>query len=327
MLSRTANGLFWMSRSVERMENVARLLDAGRRMESLPQPDGAKATEWGSIVIASGCRTTFPAPLDTASRANVPLHLAFDDTNPSAIRSCARAARENARAMRTALTSELWDAVNLTWTDIRHRDPHETLQGRAFTDFLDWVKSRGALIRGQIDATLLRDEGYAFIELGKWIERADATARLLDVKYHVLLPHSSDVGGGLDYLQWLQLLRAANSATAYRHLYRRNIDPEGVIDLLVRNPRSPRSLATGTQGICGALGAIGAHTAAQRATHTHAQTLRDQTAGTRVADIINQGLHEWLTDFIGALNTLAIEIGDAYGFDGHTVEPTEAVAE
>lgn len=319
MLSRTANGLFWLSRYVERMENVARLLDAGRRMENLPQPSGAKATEWTSIVIASGCKTTFPAPLDQASRDNVPQHLIFDDDNPSAIRPCVRAARENARAMRTALTSEVWDAVNLTWSDLRRRRPDETLGGRDLGEFIDWVKMRGALIRGHIDATLLRDEGYAFIELGKWIERADATARILDVKYHVLLPKSSDVGGGLDYLQWLQVLRAANSATAYRHLYRRTIDPEGVVDLLVRNARSPRSLAAGTAGLCRALGAIGVHTAAQRAAHARAVALRDRVLATEVDEVIAAGQHEWLTTFINEINELAVEIGVAYGFDGRDV--------
>ncbi|TCP62848.1 putative alpha-E superfamily protein [Rhodovulum bhavnagarense] len=325
MLSRTANGLFWMSRYVERMENVARLLDAGHRMENLPQLQGAKSTEWRSIVIASGCRTTFPQPLEQASRNTVPHHLVFDDANPSSIRQCARAARENARAMRTALTSEVWDTLNQSWADLRHRRPEDTLGGRELTEFLDWVKSRGALVRGHIDATILRDEGYAFIELGKWIERADATARILDVKYHVLLPKSSDVGGGLDYLQWLQVLRAANSATAYRHLYRRTIDPEGVVDLLVLNARSPRSLVTGVQGICAALVAIGVHTGAQRATHARAVALREDLRSTGVDAIIMAGLHEWLTGFISEINALATELGAAYGFDGHEVTPGESL--
>lgn len=319
MLSRTANGLFWMSRYVERMENVARLLDAGRRMESLPQPPGAKATEWASIVHASGCKTTFPEPLEQASRANVPLHLVFDRDNPSAIRQCAHSARENARAMRTALTLEVWDALNLTWSELRRRRPEDTLGGRDLTEFLDWVKSRGALIRGHIDATILRDEGHAFIELGKWIERADSTARILDVKYHVLLPSSRDVGGGLDYLQWLQVLRAANSASAYRHLYRRTVDPEGVVDLLVLNARSPRSLAAGTRGLCVALDAIGSHTEAQHAAHARAAALYDRLRTTQVDAVISNGLHEWLTGFILEINGLANEVGTAYGFDGHEV--------
>ncbi|MBK1636636.1 alpha-E domain-containing protein [Rhodovulum adriaticum] len=324
MLSRTANGLFWMSRYVERMENVARLLDAGRRMENLPQPPGAKATEWRSIVIASGCKTTFPAPLDQASRDNVPQHLVFDADNPSSLRQCARSARENARAMRTALTSEVWDAVNQTWAEMRRRGPDDTLGGRDLSEFIDWVKSRGALIRGHIDATLLRDEGHAFIEMGKWIERADATARILDVKYHVLLPSSSDVGGGLDYLQWLQVLRAANSATAYRHLYRRTIDPEGVVDLLVRNARSPRSLAAGARGVCNALESIGAHTNAQRAAHARAKALCTKLRADAVEQVIADGLHEWLTDFIYEINDLADQIGVAYGFDGQEVRLSEA---
>lgn len=319
MLSRTANGLFWMSRYVERMENVARLLDAGRRMEALPSPPGAKTTEWGSIVIASGCQTTFPEPLEGATQANVSSHLVFDAENPSSVKQCMSAARENARAMRTAITREVWDAINQSWTEMKRMEPRGTL-GRGFPEFVDWVKARGALVRGTIDSTLLRDEGYAFIQLAKRIERADATARLLDVKYHVLLPKTEDVGGGLDYLQWLQLLRAANAAVAYRHLYRRAVDPEGVVDLLVCNLKSPRSLISCVSRIAEELHDIGAYTEAQNVVAIQAERLCDHVASAKVEDIIAMGLHEWLTDFIVSINALAQDIGRVYGFDGGDVQ-------
>ncbi|MEX5728181.1 putative alpha-E superfamily protein [Rhodovulum iodosum] len=319
MLSRTANGLFWMSRYVERMENIARLLDAGSRMEALPSPPGTKATEWASILIASGCQTTFPEPLENATQANVSAHLVFDPENPSSIKQCLSSARENARAMRTAVTREVWDAINQSWTEMKRMEPRGTL-GRGFPEFLEWVKARGALVRGSIDATLLRDEGYAFIQLGKRIERADATARLLDVKYHVLLPKTQDVGGGLDYLQWLQVLRAANAAVAYRHLYRRTVDAEGVVDLLVCNLKSPRSLMSSVLSIAEELHDIGAYTDAQNTVAIQAERLCDHVARAEVDAIISYGLHEWLTDFIISINALAQDIGRVYGFDGGDVQ-------
>lgn len=318
MLSRTANGLFWMSRYIERMENIARLMDAGRRMDALPQTEPGKATEWASIVIASGCSTTFTHALENANQANVAEHLTFDKDNPSSILQCVTAARENARAQRSAITTEVWDAINQTWLELRKLDKGLAL-GRDFADFLEWTKMRGALIRGTIDGTLLRDDGFGFIQLGKHLERVDATARLLDVKYHVLLPKTSDVGGGLDYMQWLQVLRAANAATAYRHLYRRTVDANGVVDLLVRNLVAPRSLAQGMVRISQELRAVGSHTPEQRAVLAEANRLREHVMGSGVDQIMTFGLHEWLTNFIVAANQLAVDISHAYGFDGRAV--------
>ncbi|MEL6584746.1 MAG: alpha-E domain-containing protein, partial [Pseudomonadota bacterium] len=162
MLSRTAQGLFWMSRYIERAENVARLLDAGRRIEALPSSPDAKRTEWKSILIASGAKETFPGELDAADQVSVAQHLIFDRSNPSSIRSCLEAARENARAMRTAVTGDVWDTINLTWAEMRMLTP-ESLRGAGFVSFLEWVKTRAFLFRGAVDATLLRNAGFNFI--------------------------------------------------------------------------------------------------------------------------------------------------------------------
>lgn len=321
MLSRTANGLFWMSRYVERMENIARLLDAGRRMEALPQSQPAKATEWASIVIASGCQTTFQGDLDTADQQQVCRHLILDIDNPSSIKKCVTSARENARAMRSALTTEVWDAINQFWAEMKRLDTEDIL-GRGLPDFLERVKSRGALVRGAIETTLLRDDGYSFIEMGKLFERADATARLLDVKYHVLLPRSDSVGGGLDYLQWVQVLRAANAATAYRHVYKHTVDAKGVIDLLAINTKSPRSLAFCISGVAEHLAGIGAHTDLQRDVLGAALGMRDRVRNGKVDAIVAFGLHEWLTEFIISVNSLAENVGTAYGLDGAVVQQT-----
>jgi len=252
MLSRTAEGLFWMARYVERMDNTARLLDAGRRLDALPSRTGAPMSEWTSIIIASGCSESFPQDPETANSASVSEHLIRDTTNPSSIQSCILAARHNAKAVRPSLTSEVWEAINQTQSELKLHLANE-LDRKNLSAFLDWVRGRSAIIGGSMSETMLRNDRLGFAQLGKWFERADATARLLDVKFHVLLPKVEDVGGGLDYLQWQQILRAANSASAFRHVYGRNLDAEGVVDLLVLNKDSPRSLRTAMTHLYGEL--------------------------------------------------------------------------
>ena len=314
MLSRTAEGLFWMSRYVERMENIARLIDVGRRMDALPARDGAPQSEWTSIVIASGCTDSFPQDIRTADMKSVADHLIRDEENPSSIASCILAARSNAKAIRIALTSEVWEAVNQTQSELRQQFQAKRDQEN-LAAFLDWVRARASLIRGTISSTMLRDTGFSFVELGKWFERADATARLLDVKYHVLLPSVTDVGGGLDYLQWTQILRAANSTRSFRHIYRRSVDPEGIIDLLILNSISPRSLMTAVRNIYHELWQISEPQDAKQqnllsTVRNHYTNLMDLT----VQDIFAVGLHEWLTDFIVTTNINAADTAYVFGF-------------
>ncbi|MEO0342033.1 MAG: alpha-E domain-containing protein [Pseudomonadota bacterium] len=315
MLSRVAEGLFWMSRYVERMENIARLLDLGRRMDALPTRENAPLSEWTSVVIASGCSESFPHDLKTeANMATVADHLIRDEGNPSSIAACIHATRANAKAMRIALSSEVWEAVNQTSSELRQQLQMNRDQEN-LTAFLDWVRGRAAIIRGTISGTLLRDQGYGFIELGKWFERADATARLLDVKYHVLLPSVTDVGGGLDYLQWTQILRAANSTRSFRHIYRRSVDPEGVIDLLVLNSKSPRSLLMAIRNIYHELSMIALpEDPKQQVVLAKIRGRYTQLMDLTVDEIFSIGLHEWLTDFIVSTNLYASETADVFGF-------------
>ncbi|NRB34997.1 MAG: alpha-E domain-containing protein [Rhodobacteraceae bacterium] len=313
MLSRTAEGLFWMSRYIERMSNIARLLDAGRRMDALPQEPDARSTEWASILISAGCRDSYPSDLDDANQANALAHLVWDEDNPSSIYACAKAARSNARAVRVALTSEVWDVINQTYLELRDVYRLRPIS-RDLVGFLDWVKERAALMRGMIASTMLRDDGYAFIEMGKWIERADATARLLDVKYHVLLPSAGNVGGGVDTLQWMNVLRATNSARAYRHVYRRTVEPRGVVDLLVLNRISPRSLITCITQCLLSLHEVAGFEGAQSDLVNRLQALQERLSTTNLDAIFTYGLHEWLTDFIIEVNNLAVAIGDAFSF-------------
>lgn len=326
MLSRTAEGLFWMGRFIERMENVARLLDAGRRLDSLPQATSDRSTEWSSIIVASGASGTFPLPLEEANVETVSHHLIRDLDNPSSIISCVEAARMNAKAVRNAISAEVWEAINDTRAELRSRLEKGEDQDH-LVDFLDWIRMRGGLAQGKIDNTLLLDASVEFVTLGKWFERADATARLLDVKYHVLLPEATDVGGGLDYLQWVQILRAANSAVAFRYLYSRIVDPKGVVDLLVLNKKSPRSLLTSLKGIRCALEDLASELPVQQQLVADARAAEQRLKDTEVDEIFNHGLHDWLTNFIVATNQMAGQTSSAFGFGAEPVLVMDEVSQ
>ncbi len=326
MLSRTAEGLFWMGRYVERMENTARLLDAGRRLDNLPGASSLEHSEWSSVIVASGASDTFPRDLDAADVESVCDHLIRDIGNPSSIASCIEAARTNAKAVRNAITGEVWEAINDTRLDL-HAHLNRGYDRDNLVDFLDWVRTRGGLAFGKIENTMLRDDGFRFVQLGKWFERADATARLLDVKYHVLLPDATDVGGGLDYMQWVQILRTANSAVAFRHLYSRIVDPQGVVDLLVLNPKSPRALVTAMCEISAALDDLASALPVQQALAARARAARDRLRATDVDAIFNQGLHDWLTGFIVETNYMADQTSTAFGFGADLSRAVEVDAQ
>lgn len=312
MLSRAAEGLFWMARYIERAENVARLLDAGRRINLLSSSKESQAVEWASIVIASGCSETFSKPLDEADMASVAWHLVLDPENPSSIRCSLEQARANARAWRVEITAEVWDAVNDAWRAFGSRTAGVT--GGSLAPFIDWTKIQGQRFRGAVEDSLLRDPGYCFVKLGELIERADSMARLLDVKYHVLLPGHAPVGGAVDQGQWAQILRAANSLRAFRHVYHQPIAPGLVADLLILNRQSPRSLMFCIESAERQLDELARSVGGTHACHERVAAMRARLTGLTMDDIIDEGLHEFLTAFIAENNHLAVEIAEGYGF-------------
>ncbi|QIK41021.1 alpha-E domain-containing protein [Pontivivens nitratireducens] len=323
MLSRTANGLFWMSRYVERASNIARLLDAGRRMDNIPNSDEGRASEWESILIASGSHEIYDGDIKNADMESVARHLIFNEDNPSSILCCMKSARENARAMRIAVTREVWDVLNSNWAEMRGKSGRDITGGR-LAEFLDWVKNCGFLFQGAVEASMLRDEGRDFITLGMAVERSDATARLIDVKYHVLLPDAQDVGGGLDHMQWVQLLRATNSLRAFRWIYRETVTPQSVVHFLILNKKSPRSIIAAMCDIVEHLESIGGGTPDQRAVCAQAREMLTTLDALSVEQIIGNGLHEWLTRQIADTNVLAGAIAHAYGFNGPELIETQS---
>ena len=188
MLSRTAENLFWMARDMERAENTARMLDVSFRMSLLPSTIDKQALHFEPILdIAPGSGRRFHELYDELNHETIIRYVALEPENGGSIWSLIRSARENARAQRTAISSEAWESLNSTWLQVQNLD-FEGLKRWGYRDFFDWVKERSHLFRGVVFGTMLHDDAFRFIRLGTFIERADNTARILDVKYHVLLP-------------------------------------------------------------------------------------------------------------------------------------------
>ena len=311
MLSRTADSLYWVSRYVERAEYLARILEATLRLSSLPASYGRGGSEWESVVRTAGCHDEFMAVYDEANERNVREFLAFSPDNPSSIRNCLEVARSNARAVRTALTSEMWDAINGAWLELKRFD-NTKMNSEDFGRFLEWVKGVSLAFDGSAYRTMLRSDGYWFSRLGVYIERADTTARILDVKYHVLLPESEKVGGSLDYFQWTTILREVSALTAYHWVYRQSVQPKLVADLLILNPAMPRSLASCYENISRFLDAIGDAYGRQGAAQRVARKMLNDLTRTKIDTIFNSGLHEFIERFVTDNNNLGLLVSEQY---------------
>lgn len=310
MLSRTADSLYWTGRYMERADFLARILEAAIRLAALPARDDAAVTAWASAVASSGVKAAFDAGGRTPSETSVRDFLAFGSDNPTSIKACITRARTNARSVRTALTIELWEAINGAWNGLNELG--EPRRRDDFVHFLDFVKASALAIEGATSRTMLRNDAYWFLRLGMAIERADNTARLLDVKYHLLLPPGERVGGQLDYFQWTTLLREVSALTAYRWVYRESVRPWLVADLLVLNRQMPRSLASCQGMIVSYLERLatdyGRRGPAQRL--ASARLARFNEA--RIEDIFQSGLHEYIQAFLHENNALGGAIHEQY---------------
>ncbi|HEX9195585.1 MAG TPA: alpha-E domain-containing protein [Azonexus sp.] len=299
MLSRTADHLFWMSRYIERAENLARLLDVTWQMSLVPQSLEAANQNWNAIIALNSLEKEFAARYATVNAENVLRFMVSDTDNQVSIHSCLRLARENAHAVRGTVTSEMWETMNATWLEAREKS-FEQIFNAGVGEFFDWVKMRSSLSRGVTIGTLLQDEAFHFIRLGTLLERADNTARILDVKYHVLRPHGDE--GATDFYQWGALLRSVSAFEVYRKVYRDVITPERVAELLILRMDMPRSLHFCMNGVVKNLDLIANRQSGE--TQRQAGLLHAQLHYARVDDILKQGLHEWLTDFMDGIYLL-----------------------
>ena len=299
MLSRTADHLFWMSRYIERAENLARLLDVTWQMSLVPQSLEAANQNWNAIIALNSLEKEFAARYATVNAENVLRFMVSDTDNQVSIHSCLRMARENAHAVRGTVTSEMWETMNATWLEAREKS-FEQIFNAGVGEFFDWVKMRSSLSRGVTIGTLLQDEAFHFIRLGTLLERADNTARILDVKYHVLRPHGDE--GATDFYQWGALLRSVSAFEVYRKVYRDVITPERVAELLILRMDMPRSLHFCMNGVVKNLDLIANRQSGE--TQRQAGLLHAQLHYARVDDILKHGLHEWLTDFMDGIYLL-----------------------
>jgi uncharacterized alpha-E superfamily protein len=311
MLSRTAENLYWLARYVERAENMARLVDVGQRMASLTFDPGADATEWHSTLVASGCKESFFDTHDRASPETVIHHLVRDPENPSSIFSCIETARRNARAVRTALTADMWEAINTTWLELGRFGPDD-LDPERLRPMLDWVKERSQFFGGAANNTMLRNDAYWFVRLGTFAERADNTARILDVKYHVLLPAYQTVGGTVDFYQWAAILRSVSALRAYHWVYRDRVKPWLVAELLILRPEMPRSLTSCLGEISDTLGLLADAYGARGECHRLVGQMHARLRFGKIDHILENGLHEFLDGFIDENAQLGGEIARQY---------------
>lgn len=313
MLSRAAEAMYWLSRYVERADNTARLVDMGRRMAALPTEHAHRATEWGAVVLAAGSAGGFPYDIIEADQTKVADWLILSRDNPSSVWSCLRTARSNARMVRSQLTAETWDALNSAW--LRIKDARTTdLGGGDFAAFIDWMKQACSQYRGSMENTLLRMEGYDFLQIGAHLERADNTARLLDTKYYVLLPNWNGVGGGVDLYQWSSILQAAGAMRSYHWLYGAEVTPRDIADLLILNPLIPRSLRYCLEVVYDGLLSLEMRHDRRHACHDAGLLLLQRVSNEGVDSLLESGLHEYLGDFVNRAQALSDHIGQAYGF-------------
>ncbi len=315
MLSRTADNLYWLARFMERADYLARLIEASRRLAALPKAYGGTESEWESVLVSSGAAAAFHASGRSVDEAAVVNFLAFAGENPCSIRNCIELARTNARAVRTALTVEMWETINDGFLEAKafQRLDHES-DGVNLGRFLDFVKKLSLAYDGGAYRTMLRNDAYWFSRLGLLIERADNTARLLDVKYHVLLPQKEVVGGSLDYFQWAAILRAVSAHTAYHWVYRQSLKPWLVADLLILRREMPRSLISCYEGLVDNLDRLAKSHGRQGAAQRSCRAIYGKLESLSMEHVFQGGLHEFVQEFIANNNQLGTLVGEQYLF-------------
>ncbi|MCB1485301.1 MAG: alpha-E domain-containing protein [Hyphomicrobiaceae bacterium] len=314
MLGRTANDLYWQSRYVERAENIARLVEVGYRIVLLPRSDKDFHQEWRSTLESAGCLSGYLAKHGVFDTRNVIDYMLFDLENPSSVAACLHAARSNARAQRTAITRDMWESLNDSWLHMSKLRP-SSMTSDALPDFLDWVRSRSALYRGALLNTILRNDTFYFSQLGTFIERADSTARILDVKYYHLLPSSHLVGTSPDNAQWASILRSVSAHRSYRWVYKDTYRPWNIAEYLILNRQMPRSLRACYDEMASALNDLALYYGQRHACHATVASTRDRLIEIDVDTIFQSGLHEFVQDLIGRNNALGLEISAAYHFN------------
>lgn len=311
MLGRTANGMFWMFRYLERAENTARLLDAAFRMALTRDIETAQA-EWRSVIATTSQHAVYEAAHDNYEGQAVWNFVLRESSNPGNVRQMLGLVRQNARLARTSISSELWEAVNESWMQLDKKLSRPVSQGQV-GEVLAAIRKSGTLVHGAFEGSILRNEGYHFARAGTFVERAESTARILDMKYFLLLPSVSYVGSSLDAGQWDQVLRSVAGARAYYWLNAGRIDARSIVEFLVLDESFPRSLAFCRSALRRDLAELARlHGSEGRSNALMREA--DRVGSLNVDDIFEQGLHEFLVDFMATNAAISNAIADDYRF-------------
>ena len=292
---------------------MARLLEVGYRMSLTSRREGGTSEHLISMLQAAEADEDFNAKHQVADVGNVSQFMLFDETNPSSVRSCLLAARTNARSVRTALTTDMWESLNTAWLEFAGLDPRE-VSGSRLIELLQWVRQVSHRYRGALLSTFLRDDGYAFSQIGNFIERADNTARILDMKYYVLLPRTDLIGGDVDIQQWTLILRAASAHRSYRHVYHDRYKAWNIADYLILRPEMPRSLIFSYGWVNRTLDMLEVIYGGKAAGHRAAAEVTTMLEGNSMDRIFAYGLHEFLTEFISRNNKVTEALAESYNF-------------
>jgi uncharacterized alpha-E superfamily protein len=313
MLGKTAGGLFWMFRYMERSENIARLVDAGQRIALTRS--GTADNEWASVLATAGVRDAYLEVYDEFTGSQAIDFLLRDKSNSSSVLSVVSSARDNARMVRTALTREVWEAVNECYLTLKEQLARK-IPDRDLPHVLGSIRQRSAFVRGALHGTMMRNDIYDFARIGTFLERADNTARILDVKYYVLLPSAQFVGSSLDNVQWETILRSVSGESAFRHNYGPDGSPVDIAEFLMLDKRMPRSLAFCYSKIRDNLGYLENSYGERHASHDTADAVCARIKASTVEMIFDGGLHEFLQDFLRFNTMLGQQIEQDYRFYG-----------
>ena len=319
MLSRTAENLFWSARYIERADSLARLLEVGYRISLIPNTERGYTNEWESILETSGIKDEYLKKYKTISKEKIIFFLLFDPENFSSVKNCIKTARENIRMVRTAVTLEVWNAINSSYHELdkNMKDTKNLL--KELPEIIEWIKKQVNLIRGTILNTQLINDGYDFLILGTYFERADFTARIINVKYFILLPSISYVGGDIDNFQWSLMLRSISSFRAFKWAYGgQEITYTKIIDFLILNMTCPRSLIFSIEKINHHLGRLSKFYKQTSTSNKKMTLMYKKIKNLNAHKITEIGLHEFLKSFIEEINFVYKRFEQKYFFGSET---------
>ena len=310
MLGKTAGGLYWMARYLERSENTARLVEAGQR---IALTRSAADDEWVSVLQTASVLVGYKRKYNDVTKEHAIDWMLRDRDNPSSVLSVAESARNNAKLVRTALTREVWEGVNEAWMVLKDTLA-KRVNERDLPQALGIIRQRSAFVRGAMHGTMLRNDIYNFARIGTFIERSDNTARILDVKYYVLLPSASAVGSNLDNVQWESILRSVSAEGGFRMTYGQDARPRQIAQFLILDKRMPRSLAFCVDKLRDNLGYLAGDYGTRLPSHDTANALCDRFIARNIEDIFDHGLHEFIQDFLSATAVLGRQTEIDYRF-------------